>query len=190
MKTVIIIHGMPSREEYGETGSHSSKQHWLPWMKSELEAQGISTETPEMPEPYAPNYREWKMVFEQLPIDEETVLIGHSCGGGFLVRWLSENKKKVGAVMLVAPWMDPDNSSKEQVGDFFSFTIDAELSDRTDGVTIFYSKDDDIDIVDTVALLEKTLKNFHTKTFEDKGHFTSEDMGTIEFPELLSEVLK
>lgn len=189
MKTAIIIHGMPSREEYIQTGTHSSEHHWLPWVKKELELKGVITHTPKMPEPYEPNYKKWKAVFEQFPIDEETVLIGHSCGAGFLVRWLSENNVRVGKVILVAPWMDPEYEETALVTDFFDFTVDSMLLKKTKGVTIFISSDDDTPMLKTVELLKETIEGIVVVEFSDKGHFVEGDMGTNEFPELLKEAL-
>ncbi|MFZ4500317.1 MAG: RBBP9/YdeN family alpha/beta hydrolase [Minisyncoccia bacterium] len=189
MKTAVIIHGMPSREEYIQTGAHSSEHHWLPWIKKELELKEVTVYTPEMPEPYEPNYERWKMVFEQFPINEETVLIGHSCGAGFLVRWLSENNTRVGKVILVAPWMDPDHEETALVTDFFEFTIDPFMVEKTKGVTIFISSDDDAPMLKTVELLKENITGIAVVEFSDKGHFVEGDMGTNEFPELLKEVL-
>lgn len=107
MKTAIILHGMPDKEDYFEpTADAESNCHWLPWLQRQLIVKNILAQTPEMPEPYSPNYEKWCSVFNQFTVSEETNLIGHSCGGGFLLRWLSENKQKVGKVALVAPWID------------------------------------------------------------------------------------
>jgi predicted alpha/beta hydrolase family esterase len=190
MKTALIIHGWPSKEEYFDPATPSpSNNQWLPWLQKQLGLKGITAQTPEMPDAYEPNYEKWKATFEQFHVDEETILVGHSCGGGFLVRWLSENKIKVGPVILVAPWMDVEHEERESIGGFFDFEIDPTLSDRTDGVTIFISNDDDKPMLDTVELLEQTLKGYFTKRFEDKGHFCISD-GVAEFPELLEEIVK
>ncbi len=101
--------------------------------------------------------------------------------------WLSENKIKVGKLLLVAPWIDPDHESQNLVTDFFNFEIDPELSSRTNSITVFYSTDDSADIVNTVEVLEKSVKDIHVIKLDHKGHFTLEDMGTEEFPELLKE---
>ena len=76
-------------------------KHWLPWVKRELVARGIKTEAPLMPTPWDPDYEKFKREFEKYEVTERTVLIGHSCGGGFLVRWLSENDIRVGKVIKV-----------------------------------------------------------------------------------------
>lgn len=191
MKTAIIIHGWPDKEEYfNPSNLSSSNRHWLPWIQQQLIINGINTQTPEMPDAWEPRYEKWKSVFEQFTIHEQTTLIGHSCGAGFLVRWLSENQARVGKVILVAPWMDPAHEERESVDDFFDFTIDPELSDRTDGVTIFISDDDQQPMLDTVKLLENTLKGYFIKSTTGMGHFVEGDMGTNEFPELLIEALR
>ncbi|HSE56651.1 MAG TPA: hypothetical protein VLB02_01025, partial [Candidatus Paceibacterota bacterium] len=89
MKTALIVHGMPSKEEYFDReGKSPSNSHWFPWIQQQLLINGFLAQTPEMPEPYLPVYEKWCSVFEQFSIDEHATLIGHSCGAGFLLRWL------------------------------------------------------------------------------------------------------
>ncbi len=184
MKTAIIIHGMPSREEY-EATPLQTKKHWIPWIQQQLDLKGILAQAPEMPEPYEPNYEQWKLVFEQFHIDEETVLIGHSCGGGFLVRWLSEHAVKVGQVILVAPWIDTE---KELSTGFFDFDIDPNLGAKTkEEIVMLYSTDDDEVILKSVDKIKQSIKDISVREFSDKGHFTIVD-GVSEFPELLEEI--
>ncbi len=186
MKNAIIIHGMPSREDYFSASTDSeSNCHWLPWLQKELINRGILTQTPEMPEPYEPVYEKWCSVFEKFQIDEETIIIGHSCGAGFLIRWLSENKVNVGKVVLVAPWTDPD---KELDTGMFDFVIDPDLVSRTQGTNVMYSLDDEESVIKTVNELKVAFPTVIFKEYLDKGHFTLEDIGTKEFLEIL-EVL-
>ena len=184
MKNAIIIHGMPDKEEYLKEDSFRENQHWLPWLQHRFCIKGILAQVPAMPEPYAPDYEKWKEVFEYFPINEETILVGHSCGGGFLVRWLSENKVNVGQVVLVAPWLDPD---KEFTKGFFDFVIDPDLVSRTKGVTVFYSLDDGKEILESVATIKATLPDAVFREFTNAGHFCEED-GYKEFPELLEAI--
>ena len=191
MKTAIIIHGMPDREEYYDVSRPSpSNCHWYPWIQRQLLLKDILAQTPEMPEPYAPNYEKWKDVFEQFKIDKNTILIGHSCGAGFLVRWLSENNIKVGKVVLVAPWMNPDNDINLEIDKtFFKFDIDKNLVSKTDGLKIMYSTDDEKYILDTIKILKENIKNAEFQEFTDKGHFTLGSMKNEEFPELLKNII-
>lgn len=190
MKSAIILHGMPDREDYySNIGDSESNCHWIPWLQKQLISKDILAQTPEMPEPYTPNYEKWRAVFDQFEVDEQTDLIGHSCGGGFLLRWLSENKQKVGKLVLIAPWLDPSN----ELGDdnsFFGFEIDTELAERTSGVYIFNSSNDYESIHGSVKRITKSLPESKVIEIENKGHFTLNDMGTREFPELASILLK
>jgi predicted alpha/beta hydrolase family esterase len=92
----IIIHGSNAkdREKIKQGFPEQNKRNWIPWIKKELEDKGIKTYTPLMPKNWNPLYKEWKGEFEKLNVDEDTILIGHSAGGGFLVRWLGENQCK------------------------------------------------------------------------------------------------
>ncbi len=184
MKTAIILHGMPSREEYFVPNAESpSNNHWIPWLQKQLILQGVLAQTPELPEPYAPDYEKWLGVFEQFNVGKDTMLIGHSCGAGFLVRWLSETKKQVGKVALVAPFLDPDHD--EVPKGFFDFVLARDLASKTQGVRVFYSTDDDREITDSVKQILSLPEVGVTELF-GKKHLTLEDMGTREFPELLS----
>jgi uncharacterized protein len=181
MKTAIILHGMPSKEEYFNPDKEAqSNKHWLPWIQRQLILDGVLAQAIELPEPYEPVYEKWAKVFEQFDINEDTILIGHSCGAGFLVRWLSENKIKVNKVVLVAPYLGLDGGVKL---DFFDFEIDPKISERTNGLTIFVSNDDK-DILESMDKLKNELENINVIELKNKGHFTLGCMGTKEFPEL------
>ena len=186
MKTAVIVHGMISKEEYAQNPI-SSQDHWYPWLKKELSLHNISCEIPQFPEPYDPVYEKWCAVFEQYKIDQNTVLIGHSLGAGFLVRWLSENKVLVGKVMLVAPFLDPDHD--EVRSDFFNFAIDNRMWEKTQGLHLFISSDDDQEILTSANQIRIAVKEITVKEFSNRGHFTFDDMKTDEFPELLNMIL-
>lgn len=188
MKKAIIIHGYNNKSEFlDETRPSASNDHWIPWLQRKLLLHGIETQTPEMPGFYEPKYEMWKDMLDRLNPDENTILVGHSCGGGFLIRWLSESNKKVGKVVLVAPWIDPDKSIDP---DFFNFNIDQNIVLKTSGIIIVYSTDDDPDIIETIKVLKKELKSVDFREFNDKGHFVLSSLGKEEFPELLSLILK
>ena len=56
MKTAIILHGMPSKEEYFDPEGWPAKYdaHWLQWIQRQLIVNGILAQIPELPEPYGP----------------------------------------------------------------------------------------------------------------------------------------
>lgn len=188
MKNAVIIHGMPSKDEYLDPHNPSpSHNHWFPWLQRQLILRGILTQTPEMPTPYDARYEEWASVIEQFDITEETILIGHSLGGGFLVRWLSESKIKVGRVALIAPWLDPN---KELTTGFFDFSIDSELAKKAKDITVFISYDDDQEELTSFQILKDTIPGLKIREFDGKGHFILAHMKTVEFPELRDFLLQ
>lgn len=187
MKAAIILHGMPSKaEHYRKEGKSNSNKHWLPWIQHELIIHDILAQTPEFPHPYNPVYEGWFEVFQRFEINEDTMLVGHSCGAGFLIRFLSENNVKVGKVALVAPWLDPHKTLKTG---FFDFEIDKEMVKKTAGIKIFFSTDDSQDVTVGTNYLREKLKDVEVEEFNDKGHFCFEDMQTEKFPELRTFLL-
>ncbi len=187
MKNAIIIHGTCSKEEYFSYDYPSlSNSHWLPWLQKKLLINNVFTQTPEMPDAYLPNYKKWKKEFERFKINENTILIGHSCGGGFLVRWLSENKININKLILVAPWLDP---KREKTTDFFDFNIDLNIINRIKEIHLLVSTDDDKDILESVEILKNNISKIKLHQFSNLGHFCFSDMKTDRFPELLDLIL-
>lgn len=186
MKNAIIIHGMRDKDKYFSDEYPSlSNSHWLPWLQKQLLMKNILTQTPEMPDAYIPDYQKWRREFERYDVNEETILIGHSCGAGFLLRWLSENKVKIYKLFLVAPWLDPKN---KKTASFFDFEIDSLLPSRVNEVHLFISKNDNEDILQSDEMIKERLADIIRHEFPDKGHFTYNDMKTEKFPELLDSI--
>lgn len=183
MNNAIILHGTCDKEEYYSNKYPSlSNAHWFPWLQKQLLVLDIFTQTPEIPEAFNPQYVLWKREFERFNIDSDTILVGHSCGAGFLVRWLSENKVAIKKLVLVAPWLDPDRS---KTTDFFDFKIDTDITNRVTGVHVLISNDDDSDIHKSVSIITNDLSNIKIHNFTGMGHFTYGQMKTEKFPELL-----
>jgi len=187
MKRAIILHGRPDKHEHYDTTVPSpSNHHWIPWLSKQLIARDILAVAPEVPHPYDPKYEVWKKEVERFEIDQDTAIIGHSCGGGFWVRYLSENPDiKVGRVVLVSPSMGLGWEDRS----FFEFEIDKNLKSRTKGITIFTSDND-------LPTCNESSKNYAKTLGADliilpnHGHFTLKGMGTEKFPELLEKLLE
>lgn len=183
MKTAIIIHGMSKKERYlNPKEDGQSNSHWIPWLQQQLCANGILTQTPEMPEPYYPQYDKWSSIFSQFILTPETILIGHSCGGGFILKWLSQNNIRVGKVILVAPWINVGHTF--DVPMFDNLELKPDLVEQTKGITILGSSNDYPEIQESILQIRATIKNTTTVAFENYGHFCFKDMKTREFPEL------
>lgn len=189
MANAIILHGKPNKEEYYDSKRlSSSNEHWLPWLRKQLILKDIKADTPEVPKAYDPDWDTWRREVERYEIGPETILIGHSCGAGFWIKYLSLHPElRVGKVILVAPWMDPDGD--ETKGLFDGYTLDTSLAERTAGLIIFHSDNDKGNVHKTVAQLRQNIDGVQYREFHKYGHFCYEDMGTIEFPVLLELAL-
>lgn len=187
----ILVPGRPDKDEhYDPKRPSNSEDHWFSWLKRQLILRDIHAASIEPPFPFRPRYDEWKKEFERFDLTPETILVGHSCGGGFLVRYLSEHKNlRVGKVALVAPWINPDNDPASDTADFFDFAIDPDFPAHTAGVTVFISSDDYPAVVETVDILRNKVHGLRFKEYANKGHFVVDSMKTTEFPELLEEIL-
>ena len=186
---VLIIHGCPSDVEKALDPSRTTyDKHWIPWIKRSLSSKGIKTDTPLMPEPWYPNYDRFKTEFEKYTVNENTILIGHSCACAFLVRWLGETKQKIKKLILVAPWKIPEEYDQDRKA-FYEYTIDNSVKSRIDEIVMFTADDEEEDGKKSVKIFHDALGGKIIE-LKGRGHYTLGDMETEEFPELLKEIVE
>ncbi|MEK6885583.1 MAG: class I tRNA ligase family protein [Nanoarchaeota archaeon] len=188
ISNVIIVHGSNSSENEAKKGKLENERHWKPWLKRELEKRKILVSNELYPQDWAPNYEDWKKNFEKNKINEDTILVGHSAGGGFLVRWLEETQRKIKKLILVSP----GKSGKARLETRAKLYGDRKIYDIakyvSDGILIFTSNNDTNLHIEGAREYGKELPAKLIE-LEGRGHFTFGDMKTEEFPELLEEIL-
>ena len=192
---VIVIHGGDTFETYEEYLSflkgldvdieYFKKQGWKSTLQHEL-GSDFEVIAPHMPNKQNAKYVEWKIWFEKLipHIQDNAILLGHSLGGIFLAKYLSENSfpKKIKATLLVATPFDADDS-EYTLADFL-LPKDLSLFEKQGGdIVIYQSKDDPSVPFADLDKYKKSLPSVRTVIFEDKGHFTSD-----EFPEIIEDI--
>lgn len=192
-KQVVVIHGgntFDTRKEYLDylatrsVGEENFKQR-RDWKDSLEKRIGTFCDVffPKMPNGTSAHYEEWKIWFERmLPfLRGDIVLVGHSLGGIFLAKYLSENKirKKVkGLVLVAAPFDDTDSS--ESLGDFrFKGSLDG-VARQVRQVHIIHSEDDPVVSFVQAFKYKNALPSAHMMCFSDRGHFNMD-----EFPEMV-----
>ncbi|MAZ67664.1 hypothetical protein CL652_02770 [bacterium] len=183
---IVIVHGRPGKDEKG-AGVSDNKKHWIPWIIEQSILLGLDAHAPQMPEPWEPEYRKWKGELEKFGVNDDSILIGHSAGGAFLVRWLLDTKTRVRALILAAPAKSP-NPNKEH-SEIYEFEVNPLEPNQVANITVIYSTDDSDWIVSSSELYTSKL-NAKAVVLDGMGHLTLGDMGTQEFPELLEEVKK
>ncbi len=143
---------------------------------------------PVMPNKANAKYSEWKIWFEKgIPYFEpEVVLVGHSLGGIFLAKYLSENKfpKKIRATLIVAAPFDTKDREKSKSLANFILPENLNKFEKQGGkIFIYHSKDDPLVPFVDFGKYQRNLKNAIGRVFTDRGHFDLE-----EFPELVEDI--
>jgi predicted alpha/beta hydrolase family esterase len=187
-RNCIIIHGCPAGPD-GERDieMRSYDKHWIPWVRERLIERNVPTLTPIMPDPWAPDYGRFKEEFEKHPVSHRTILIGHSCGCAFLVRWLGESKQEIDTLVLVAPWKIPRPGDPLRTA-FYEFPIDETIKRRVRRILMFTSDTEKEDGKQSLAIYHAALGG-NIVHLPNMGHYIIADMGTREFPELLDEIV-
>ena len=196
-KQVVAIHGGETFDTYEEYLSFLKnfeidlgmlKLREKSWKKTLAEELGGDFEVilPEMPNTLNAKYAEWKIMFDKFTpfLNDNVILIGHSLGGIFLAKYLSENifSKKIAATFLIsAPF--GDKNFEPTLGDFvFSGSL-AKLQEQGGKIFLYYSKDDLCVSFSDLGKYKQELPEAEEMVFEDRGHFNQP-----EFPELVEKI--
>jgi len=99
MKTAIILHGTLG----------SPDGNWLQWLKNELEARDYTVWLPQLPHADQPSLKEWSAFVKQhcpFPIDEQTIIVGHSSGAILALVLAQASAETIGAIVDVSVFHD------------------------------------------------------------------------------------
>lgn len=101
VRTVVVVHGYDAAPD----------QHWFPWLRAALVADGVRAEVLELPEPSAPEPAAWQAAVARAvgEPDEHTHLVGHSLGCITILRHLAGLPQPwaLGGLVLVAGFTGP-----------------------------------------------------------------------------------
>lgn len=189
MKRVFIIHGW---------GGYPH-EHWLPWLKRQLEKRGYQVEIPSMPETNEPKIDAWVSFLTKLVgmVDKETYFVGHSIGSQAVLRFLESlpTDFQAGGAVFVAGFT---KLTPEATPDFLSQNIAKPWTERPIDwkkikqvmkkvVAIFSDNDPDVPMSESNIFKEKLGAKILIE--KNKGHFCESD-GVKELPIVLEELLK
>lgn len=197
-KQIVAIHGgrtFPSYQEY----LHSLKTRQVTPDKFKLQKdwryglqQNLGDDfevfCPKMPNGNNVVYEEWKIWFLRLAefLDDDVVLVGHSMGGIFLAKYLSENifAKKIKAVILLAAPFD-EGGLQESLGQVILPDSLETFSSQAQKIYLIFSKDDPIVPFENAQKYQQALLGSEIIAFEDRQHFNQEL-----FPEIVELIKK
>lgn len=188
-KNCIVTPGFPASVEISSNPeTRTYDKHWIPSFNQKLTAAGIPSETASLPEAWYPNYENLKAAFEKNKIDENTILVGHSGGTAFLVRWLGDSKRKISKLILVAPWKIAEKGD-ELRENLYNFPIDESIKTRVDEIVIFTSDNEQDEGKEALNIYHQALGG-EVIELQGHGHYILAHMETEQFPELLEIALK
>ncbi len=163
------------------------RKRWQPTLREAL----LDTHEvyyPAMPSSKNAKYGEWKIWFERYHafLHDNIILIGHSQGGFFLAKYLSEERMPVSVralYLLAAPFENADFGG-EDGGDFaFDPAHLHRLAEQVESVYILHSEDDPVVPYTHACKFAEALPAAELISFTDKGHFIDET-----FPEIIAHI--
>jgi len=182
MSEVLIFHG---------TGG-SPEGNWFPWLKGELEQKSCQVFVPQFPHPKDHHLQDWLEVLKAFEshINDETILVGHSLGGLFLLRVLERLEKPVKAAFLVAapigvkPILYFDSDEK-----FSGFEFDWDkIKKGASNFTVYHSDNDPYVSLGNGEELAKHL-GVNLSFVPQAGHINAES-GYTKFDPILEDINK
>lgn len=192
---IIFIHGGDAFRDTNKLYAMLESRSFNPyeekqyWRDSIIEALKDTHESHklQMPNSYWADYTAWSIWFEKMVpyLRDGIILVGHSLGGAFLLRYLSENKLPVmiAQAHLVAPVVLGDLEDCEG----FTSNLEEWNGFKSDIKEVHLWHSDDDTIV-PIHHSERFLEVFPSATphrFNDRFHFIGDS-----FPELLEEIIK
>jgi predicted alpha/beta hydrolase family esterase len=200
MKTqVFVIHGGHARNSYEEYLKHLVEKvvdldylrakTSMGWKRLLSENLGSAYEVfnPQMPNAENAKYAEWKIWFEKfIPyFTDGIILVGHSLGGIFLAKYLSENQLpvKIRATFLVAA---PYNTLTEHPrADFNILEPFTKFEGQSEEIFLYHSEDDTVVPFSNFEHYQQDLPKARIRVLEKAGHVTGD-----EFPEIVADILE
>ena len=176
---IVFCHGVGDSRGY----VYNPSKGWKGWLQFIADAEhDVLMQIPRFPHAniFDVKYEEWAEIMDCQKIDKDTILIGHSAGGGFILKYLSLNPEiKPKQVILVAPWID--TSSVNPNGFYKDFDLSSEILNRIlNGIDLMVSDNDQVpEINDSTKKICSRLPEIRIHNFPGYGHFVKDELPEI-----------
>jgi predicted alpha/beta hydrolase family esterase len=169
-------------------GGGSPKDNWFPSVKEELEKSGLNIIAEEFPDNDLARASYWiPFVLNELKVDENTILVGHSSGAIAAMR-IAERQKILGSV-LVGAYHTHLNIDKEKQSGYFDAPWNWEAMKNNQQWTVLFASQDDPWIPIEEARYIHSQLNCEYHEYTDQGHFGG-DYFKPSFPELPRAIIR
>jgi uncharacterized protein len=180
-RNVFIFHGTAG----------NPKENWFPWLKQELEKRNCKVFVPQFPTPVGESLESWLKVLDEYKkfINRDTIFVGHSKGGLFLLRVLERLEHPVYAAFFVSaaigikPYQFYDINYKFAHG--YDFDWDR-IKSNSKYFTDYHSDNDPYTCLENGKQISKHL-GIDLTFIPGAGHFNTKS-GYIKFEKLLTDL--
>lgn len=157
----VIIHG---------NGGGTSNENWIPWLKEQLQIAGHTVLTPDMPDSEIAHMNIWLPYMEnELHVDENTIVIGHSSGAVAAMRYAETHKIKA-SILIGACYTDIDDDVQKESGYYDMPWNWQSIRDNQEFIVVMHSSDDPWVPVEEARHIYRQLQcEYHEYT--NLGHF-------------------
>ena len=169
-------------------GGGSPKDNWFPSVKKELEAAGLTVLAEEFPDNDLARASYWiPFILDELKVDENTVLVGHSSGAIAAMR-IAEKHRIFGSVLVGAYHTHLDIEKEKQSGYFDTAWDWEKIKNNQQWTILFAAKDDPWVPVEQPRHIHLQL-NCEYHEYNDQGHFGGDYVKSA-FPELSQAIIR
>lgn len=182
-RNVFIFHGTAG----------NPKENWFPWLKKELEKKGYNVFIPQFPTPKGESLEAWLKVLDNYKkyINKDTIIIGHSKGGLFLLRLLERLENPIFGSFLVStaigirPYVFYELNYKFAKGYDFNWNI---IKSNSQHFVVYHSNNDPYTCLENGKQIAKNL-GVKLTLIQNAGHFNSKS-GYLKFKKLFRDFEK
>lgn len=196
MTQILTIHGGTTFAKYDDYLDYlksapvypermSFKPMWRDLLQQNL-GPDYTVISPSMPNKTNANYAEWKLYFDKVAnlLEDDCILIGHSLGAIFLVKYLSENKITARVRMTILVAAPHSDESTEDLTNFkLDTTIPELFSQQAGRVVMFFGSDDPVIAPVEIERYKQALSDAEIHVVSAPDHFMR-----VEFPEIVDTV--
>jgi uncharacterized protein len=171
--TILFIQG-------GGEGAYKEDKKLAVYLKNALRER-LEVSYPKMPNEKDPNYGSYKTKIDRelKKIEGKLILVGHSLGSCFLLKYLSEeeiDKEIVGMFFIATPFWGGDEGWQYE-----GFRLDREFASKLPDAPIFFyhGTDDEIVPFSHLALYSEKLPRATIRRIKDRGHQLENDLSEV-----------
>ena len=175
----VFCHGVLPPDLDWNQKTYNPTKSWKDWLQFMLEAKhDIIMQIPKFPHAHVflMKYDEWAEIMNRQKIDSDTILIGHSAGGGFILKYMALHPElKVRQILLVAPWIDTGH-----VNSFYkNFDIHNIAQQTINGIDLLVSDNDSEEMKKSFDKIIADIPFIRTHVFSGYGHFVLPELPEI-----------